>query len=238
MIPSWIIELLKKEPVKNSNILYFLEDNIITGYHFCGNSVLISGISDREWFYFASSDEEEFLSLIQFITPGSYNFTATEKWMVPILLKHFSSTIELTVVKLYLPPEIILPEIRNSVYKLTEAEACSIIEKSEYKEFLSIEYIKDRIRRGVSAGIYNGDELIGWAITHDDGAIGFLHVDEKYRSKGLGSDLTIYMSEKVRLADRIPFVHIEKTNLTSLSIAKKLGFVEAGEVSWLVKTNK
>jgi 8-oxo-dGTP diphosphatase len=236
MIPSEITDILNNDPVRNCNILYFLQDNIITGYYSNGNSVLITGISDREWVYFSSSDKNEFISLINYLCTGAYNFAVTEDWMLPLLLDRFQCRNELTVCKLYLPDNVILPAVRNTIYQLTPADADRVLDRSEYKEYLTTGYIKERISGGISAGIYNGDELIAWAVTHDDGAIGFLHVDEKFRGKGLGSDLTVYMIEKVRSINRIPFVHIEESNTISLSLVKKLGFIEYGSVSWLVKT--
>jgi 8-oxo-dGTP diphosphatase len=235
-VPPGIIEYLKKDPVKNSNILCFIEDNIITGYQSCGNSILISGLSDREWIYFSSSDITEFKALLKSIIPGSYNFTVTEDWMEPLLLNLFPCRRELNVNKYYFPAGLNLPELHNKIFTLTDTDADKVLEFSEYKDYLSLPYITDRIKRGISGGIYNGDELIGWAITHDDGAIGFLHIEERYRGKGLGTDLTIYMIGKVRQAGRIPFVHIEASNQNSISLAKKLGFRESGKVSWLVKT--
>jgi 8-oxo-dGTP diphosphatase len=236
MIPSGIRDILKKDPVRNCNILYFLEDNIITGYYSCGNSVLITGISDREWVYFSSDNKNEFTSLLDYLSPGSYNFAVTEEWMLPLLLERFPCKPELTVLKLYLPDNIVLPPVRNTIYQLTPADANVILDRSEYREYLTSGYIKERISGEISGGIYNGDELIAWAITHDDGAIGFLHVDEKFRNKGLGSDLIVYMIGKVREINRIPFVHIEESNTISLSLVKKLGFIEYGSVSWLIKT--
>jgi 8-oxo-dGTP diphosphatase len=233
-IPPGIKSFLLEDPVRNCNILYFLQDNVITGYQSCGYSLLVTGISDRDWTYFSSANQNEFNNLLSYIIPGSNNFAAVEEWMIPHILERFQCEPALSVNKYYLPDDIRLPEVRNTIYSLTEDDAAAIMNKSEYKEWLTFDYVKDRIKRGISGGIYNGDELIAWAVTHDDGAIGFLTVDEKYRCKGLGSDLTIYMADKVRNTGRIPFVHIEKENNNSISIALKIGFKEYGRISWLV----
>ena len=45
-----------------------------------------------------------------------------------------------------------------------------------YKDMLSVGYLNERIEKSVSAGIYNDGKLVAWALTHDDGSLGSMHV--------------------------------------------------------------
>lgn len=71
------------------------------------------------------------------------------------------------------------------------------------------------------------------ALTHDDGAMGFLHVLEAYRRLGYGASLTSHMIEAVRSRGQMAFVHIEPDNAKPLALAMKAGFLPAGEVWWV-----
>ena len=73
---------------------------------------------------------------------------------------------------------------------------------------------------------------LAWAMTHDDSAIGFLHVLEAYRRQGFAYELTVYLIHQLRQQGKIPFVHIEETNLKSIHLAMKLGFRKDRRVHW------
>lgn len=74
---------------------------------------------------------------------------------------------------------------------------------------------------------------MAWAITHDDGAIGFLHVLEEYRGKGYGTNVTAAMINKLLELDELPFVHIEEDNIKSMDLALKAGFSKDRRIHWV-----
>lgn len=45
-------------------------------------------------------------------------------------------------------------------------------------------------RQGPSAGVFEGDKLVAWALTQDDGAISCLQALEDYRGKGYALAVT------------------------------------------------
>jgi len=54
-----------------------------------------------------------------------------------------------------------------------------------------------RITNGESSCIQESDKLIAWAITQDDGDIGFLHVLPEHRKMGYGRIVTMDLINKV-----------------------------------------
>lgn len=233
-IPDNIITKLLKDPLQNANILNFIEDNPITEFFSEGDSILIKGISDKEWTYTSSNNETGFSLLINKLTGSSINFAVVEDWQLPIIKRKFDFEIELTTIKYYLPDEVIIPKLQTiNFFPLSIDHAEYIYNNSIYKEFLTVEYIKERIKKGISGGIFEDDKLIAWAITHDDGAIGFLHVLEEFRNRGFAKDLTYYIIRKIRENNKIPFVHIEENNVKSTNLTLKLGFKEFKRIHWL-----
>lgn len=236
LIPEKAIRLLKSDPLQNVNILNFIEENPITDFQQSGNSILIKGISDREWIYISSSSETEFNNLLNEISDINPGFAVVEDWQIPLIQKKFNIKIELSTIKYYLPEEVRThAAISQKLIPLSVHYADYIYRNSMYKEFTAIEYIQDRLIKGISCGLLEDNKLAAWAITHDDGAIGFLHVLDDYRGKGYAINIMNYMISKVREREKIPFAQIEGHNLKSINLVKKLGFREFKRVHWVSK---
>ena len=140
----------------------------------------------------------------------------------------------LATLRLALPADVDLPPLSAAVAteKLGPELAEYIYENYSYKQYTDVAYIADRLRRGLSAGVFVGKKLVAWALTHDDGAIGMLQALEEYRGKGYALAVTRTVVEAVRAQGRVPFVHIEESNVKSLGLAKKMGFVPDRRVQW------
>ena len=69
-------------------------------------------------------------------------------------------------------------------------------------------------------------------MTHDDGSIGVMNVLEPYRRKRYAYDLTVYLIQQLRAQGKIPYVHVEETNLISLDLAHKVGFRTDRRLHW------
>lgn len=241
LIPDKIISILKKDPLQNANILNFIEGNTIIDFKLDGNSFFVKGISDREWIYFSCSNEKELLNLLENLPDNNLNFAVIEDWQIPIIQKIFNIEIELTTMKYCLPYNVeMVPAKSLEISPLPVEYAEYIYQNSIYKEFTSIEYIRERLISGISCGISRDKKLIAWAITHDDGAIGFLHVLDEYRGLGYAADVMKFMINRVKAKNSIPFAQIEEHNFPSINLVKKLGFVEYKRVHWIsakLKTN-
>lgn len=228
-----LIESLKKDKVRNINFINFIRSYTIHTFDSVGDSVLIRGKSDEEWVYISSKSEDEFLQLILGLDEDDKCFAVLEDWMLPYIIKNKEIRSQLTSIKLVYDEKTSLPPIEASVVKLSAADAPYIYENSKYKEYISIEYIQERICNGIGLGIYKDKKLVAWAITHDDGAIGFLNVLEDYRRKGYGFDVTVALIKRLLEQGEIPFVHIEEKNEKSMNLALKTGFREDRRIHWI-----
>lgn len=108
-----------------------------------------------------------------------------------------------------------------------------IYNNSHYKEYISIDYIEERIRNGIGAGIRKDGRLVAWALTHDDGAIGFLHVLEEYRRRGYAALILQVMAARLLAAGEMPFLHVEESNTASMDLAVKAGFRRDRRIHWI-----
>lgn len=226
------LNYLKKDLIRNINIINFIENYPVYCIVRVGNSIIAKGTSDRNWIYISCSSVNELYAIKKKLEDDDTCFAAVEDWMLPILVENKTIKWELSTLKLYLPEKIILPDSKYTICSLKAEDALSIYENSDYKDYLSMEYIKERIKNGISAGIYDSGRLIAWCITQDDGAVGFLHVMPEYRLRGYGREVTINVINKVRQHEKIPFVHIESTNEKSMKLALSLGFVKDRCINW------
>ncbi|SFC50904.1 GNAT family N-acetyltransferase [Clostridium uliginosum] len=227
-----IIEFLIKDEINNINIINFIEDYPIYYIEKIDDSVIVKGTSDKNWIYISSKSEEELKIIKSRLDNNDKNFAAIEEWMLPILTNKNKIKWRLSTMKLILCNDTYIVKPKHNVSDLTINDAEFIYENSDYKDFISIQYIIDRITNGISSCIRYMDKPIAWAITQDDGAIGFLHVLPEYRKMGYARDVTIALIKKVRDKNKIPFVHIEEENEKSMRLATGLGFKKDKVVNW------
>lgn len=226
------LELLEKDKVNNIGIINFIKNNSIISIDIFGESVLVRGTSDRNWIYISCRNKEQLDLMKNKLTLNDDNFAAIDDWMVPHLCKGKKIIWDLSTIQFYLPDdvEIPLPEIKT--FALSEKDASIVYNNSEYKEYISLEYVRDRIIHGVSAGVHENNKLVSWSITQDDGAIGFLHTLDEYRKKSYGYNIMLAMIEKLRSINELPFAYTEKNNYRSISLNSKLGFKKNKIIHW------
>jgi 8-oxo-dGTP diphosphatase len=136
--------------------------------------------------------------------------------------------------KFVLPASVALPmTVAGEIGTLSVADAGHIYENSNYQQYISVEYTRDCICGGPTVAIRDGGLLVAWAMTQDDGAMGFLHVLESYRSRGYGRRLTIALSSMLREKGQIPFAYVAEDNGNSIALLTSLGFVSDRAVQWL-----
>lgn len=229
-----IISFLKRDKIRHLNMLYFMENNPVHSLNRMGDSVIMRGKSDLDWVFISSPNEQELTSVAAaHLTQDDKCFAVIEDWMLPLLTKNKNIAWTLTTMRLFLPDNVTFDKNPNiHAAPLSENDAPYIYKNSKYQDFTSPEYIRESIRKGVSAGIYDSGRLAAWTMTHDDLAIGFLHVLKDYRRRGYAEVLTISMIQQLREQGKMPFVHIEETNPKSMQLALKLGFKEDRRVHW------
>ena len=77
------------------------------------------------------------------------------------------------------------------------------------------------------------DKLVAWGLTHDDGALGSLHVLDEYRKKGYGKEILISLIHQNRKLGKTSFAQIEEKNVKAINLAVRLGFLKDRRVSWI-----
>lgn len=226
------LQILARDKVNNISIINFIKNNHVLSIDIIGNSVMIRGRSDREWTYISCYDENELANVKIKLTNEDVNFGAIDEWMLPALIKGKEIKWDLGLLQFYLPDGIDLPTIEYETLPLTIHDVNTVYLNSEYKEYISSEYISEQISKGITAGIYEDNKLVSWGITQDDGAIGFLHTLDNYRRKGYGRNVILSITGKLKNNGKLPFAYIEISNQRSINIFRNLGFKENKKVHW------
>jgi 8-oxo-dGTP diphosphatase len=133
----------------------------------------------------------------------------------------------------YLTDDVKVPKNKLEVIPLTKDHIGFIISQSNYKQFLTPAYVEERITKSISAAIMKKNKLVAWGLTHDDGALGSLHVLDEYRKKGYGKEILISLIHQNRKLDKISFAQIEERNIRATKLVEHLGFIKDRRVSWV-----
>ncbi len=223
---------LKQDEISNISTIGFIENNPITEIVELNNSYLIKGTSDVEWVYLVCKNETDLKALLE-KSGGNTYFASVEDWMIPIITEKIKAEWILSTMRYYLPGDIGVPENKLEVIPLTTDHIGFIISQSNYKQFLTPAYVEERITKSISAAIMKKDKLVAWGLTHDDGALGSLHVLDKYRKKGYGKEILISLIHQNRKLGKTSFAQIEEKNLKVTNLIEQLGFIKDRRVSWV-----
>jgi 8-oxo-dGTP diphosphatase len=229
-----IVSFLKQDELKNMNMLYFMENNPIHSLERIGDSVLLRGKSDQRWVYISTPDEQQLNKVLRLLNEDDKYFAVVEDWMLPLLTEGKTILWQMSTMKLVLPDHVKLGETDDSrIAPLSIDDAQYVYDNSLYQGAITPDYVRNRIKNGPSAGIRESGKLVGWAMTHDDLALGLLHVLDDYRRRGYASALTAFLIRLMRNQGKIPFAHIEENNFKSMALAMKSGFRQDRRVHWL-----
>lgn len=224
---------LMKHKEKNISILGFIENYPISKIFKEGDTILILGDSDYLWAYISSDNKKEIKRIMEKFNFETKYFASLENWMIPIITKDKEIDWKLSTYRFILPKNVKIDSLDYPVRKLSISDANYIYDNSTYKEFTSVDYINERIKKGVSVGISKNNELVGWGLTHDDGALGFLHVIPKFRGKGYGKNIVKALIKKKRELGKSVFLNVEAQNIKAKSLYTNLGFLLDREISWV-----
>ena len=90
-------------------------------------------------------------------------------------------------------------------------------------------------RRSVLLG-YHQNRLVGFVGEHLEGSMGLLYVFPEYRRRGFGAALQRHFIARTLEAGFIPFGQVEKDNLESLRLQKRLGMTQSDNlIVWMWK---
>jgi 8-oxo-dGTP diphosphatase len=227
-----LILKLKQDEISNISTIGFIENNPITEVVEINNSYLIKGTSDVEWIYFVCNNENDLKALLEKSSNNTY-FASVEDWMIPIITEKKRAEWILSTIRYFLSDDVEVPENKMEVIPLTTDHIGFIISQSNYKQFLTPAYLEERISKSISAAIFKKDKLVAWGLTHDDGALGSLHVLDEYRKKGYGKEILISLIHQNRKLGKVSFAQIEEKNTKATTLAEEIGFVKDRRVSWI-----
>ena len=224
---------LYSNPAKNLAAIGFFSSYPIEDYYIEGSSALVVGRSDNLWIHIISSSPKELSILLNKYSKISKHFFSVEDWMIPII-KNLGNSDWIMTTNRYVLNNIISPYSNGLVIKPIDISFANYIySNSDYKKFTSVEYIVDRLEKDISAGIWINDKLIAWGFTHDDGALGFLHVLEDYRKKGYSKILLKHLISSRQKSNKSVFVNIVPENVPAINLITNLGFEFDCKASWI-----
>ncbi len=226
-------KLLANKPLQSLPILGFFDNYPVEKWLRHGDFLLICGTSDYYWAYLCGDNPEDLFVLLEKFKFESTCFANVEEWMLPVLTHTRKIEWKLTTHRYYLPDQKIVEPPEYISKTLDPSMAKYIYANSAYKDFTSEQYIKERLAKDVSAGVWMDGELVGWGLTHDDTSLGFLNVIPQYRGQGLGESLLRFLVVEKQNRKKPVFVNIEPHNHQSINLIKKLGFAFDREVSWV-----
>jgi len=225
--------LANKMPLQSLPVLGFFRNYPVEKFYSSNEFYLICGTSDNQWAYLCGENPEDLTMVLQQFSFATLYFANVEDWMIPALTQNHRVAWKLITHRFYLPDHVIIAEPHLQHSKLPVALAEAIFEMSAYKDYTSIGYLKDRINKDISTGIWANGKLVGWGLTHDDSSLGFLNVLPGWQGKGLGESILKALILQKRELHLPVFVNIEPHNVQSLRLIEKLGFVFDRQVSWL-----
>ncbi|MCF7791336.1 MAG: GNAT family N-acetyltransferase [Victivallales bacterium] len=226
------LNIVKENESENQSIINFIEDNPIFSVEITGHSVLVRGLSDQAWIYISSNSRPEFKKLVKKINKEDKFFAAIKEWMLPYISVGRKLVWDLKTAMYVLPDHVELPKTTNEVHPLSAKDADYIHKHSIFNEFVDVNYFRDRILKGYSAGIMKDNRPIAWILTQDDGALNFLYVMKEYRRQGLANSVILALTKKIRKCGRQPYMYIEDSRNETIRLATNLGFEKKETVHW------
>ncbi len=225
--------ILKINPKANIATQGFIKNYPVNEYYIHANSAIIFGKSDHMWAHLVSQSESELRKLLTKYNQKTNYYYSVEEWMVPLILEYGKTDWIMKTNRYIFWGSVKNLKLQQSTIPLSIDQAHYVFNHSNYQKYTSINYIKDRLQKDISAGILRNGKLIAWGFTHDDGALGFLHVLPKYRKQGLGKQVLMNLVQQRRVKNQPVFCNIVPENFPSINLVKKLGFEFDRVVSWV-----
>lgn len=181
-----------------------------------------------------ATDPSRLRQLLRGLPPGEYHFSAVDLDLVPVLEEVMEVDAEEPAWLFNMKREDFQPisVIDSEPVKVEHAEMIA----ENWLDEDAVDYVRSRIEKGPTAGIYIDGELVAWDMTHletdDVVMLGFLHVREPHRGKGYGKTVATAMLEKVFASGRMPVCHVFQDNQVSINLSEEMGFRRIKRQVW------
>lgn len=194
---------------------------------------LIFGRSDHLWIHCVGEEQDDLEDLLHHHRDRSPYYYSLEEWMLPIVLKGRNEEWRMETLRYILEPNVQVPLPKNETQVLSPLFSSYVFEHSNYREFTNEDYIRDRLLHDISAAIIKNGKPIAWGFTHDDGALGFLHVLPEYRKKGYARDIVLARIIQKRQLGLPVFCNIVPDNFAAIHLMEQIGFQFDRKTVWL-----
>lgn len=228
-----LMALMETMPLQSLPVTGFFQNYPLEKVYRDDDFLLLCGTSDYQWAYLCGDNPEGLLGVLEQFNYATLYFANVEDWMLPALTQMHRIDWKLTTHRYFLLEDKLVEPPQQEFRKLEPSMASYVFERSAYKDFTSEGYIRDRLEKDISIGIWQDQELVGWGLTHDDASLGFLNVLPAWQGKGLGESIMRALILNKREKNLPVFVNIEPHNIQSINLIKKLGFSFDRQVSWL-----
>lgn len=229
-----MMEILKLNKIKGINMINFINTYGVEVANIIESGLRIKAKSDVYRNYILPKDEENFQEILKTMGKDEKAFCVFNDWVKNKVIKSGEIEWVISCKKYYFPiDKNIEVNKKFDIRRLHRDEAEYIHYNYEFRDYIALEYIKERVDKEVSFGIYENNVLVGWVLTHDDGAIGLLNVMKEYRNKGYGEAVVRIIVKELLKKKKLPFAHIEDYNEVSLNLFKRVGMIEEGEIHWI-----
>ena len=223
------LKILNRDKILNYAMINLLKNNKISEIEIHKNCVAIKQNRSEGWVHLSANTLTELREFLPLIENEKY-FAATNTDFIDIITGKKKVVWREDCYR--------LAYLNNNKFKTFSYPAISLSDAEivnnfwPYKSEYSLEYVKSRIKNGLSVGYFAENKLVSWIITQDDGAMGFFHTLKEYRRRGYGEKITKSLINKLIENQKIPFVYVIIKNENSLSLTRKLNFKITGKVSW------
>jgi GNAT superfamily N-acetyltransferase len=175
--------------------------------------------------------------LLTSLPSAEYSASLTDMDLLAALERDFPVTEKDNAWLFHLPAEGLVPH-GDVPYRPVPASYAPLIASTWDPDRLpdSVDYIRKRLERGPSVGLWLDGDLVGWYGNHTipDSTVntGFLHVREPHRGKGWGKALATALCRHILTVGKIPVCHVEVGNEPSLALHRAVGFKENCMQGW------
>lgn len=184
---------------------------------------------------FQASDPLAAKALAGAIPAGPANIHVTEEWLLP-LVEARAAELDPHAAWLFALDTRDFVDLQEHDVKPVDAKWAPFIAKLWEPEHPLEGYIRSRIEAGPAYGIYDGDDLVAWAMTHFEtdrvSMMGFLHVKEGYRGRGYAKSVGCALIKDILKRGKIPALHVYVDNVPSLELTPQMGFHRVKRQAW------
>ena len=205
----------------------------VKAYIIKNDCALIVGYTDQMWIHCVGQDKNDLRVLLNEYKGLSPYFYSVEEWMLPLILANREEEWRMETMRYMLDPDVTVPEPENEIVALTPEHTGYIFGHTNYREYTDMDYICDRLEKDISAAIIKDGKPVAWGLTHDDGALGFLHVLPEYRKNGYARDIVLARIAKKRESGLPVYCNIVTKNTPAIKLMESLGFKPDRKIYWL-----